>query len=493
MLRDIFLQLLEIKLGHPALHQHLVTTFTNSVQPHASSDLEASFWVNFEAVAATLSNVVLVVDGLDELEESEEIQKLLEGLLTVARSAAVASRTSKVIMTSRPLQHEIPAHVEKFLITPGHSKSDISSYIEHRIQHWSVTKRSPFYEMENVERKWIESALIERANGMILWVKLVIEDMNRKKSTLQMRGCLESAPQELGKLYEKLYAALDQDSGDTQRLFSWLLCAQRTLYLNELKVVLEVDQDDLTLCRRRTKVIHDLEDACGPFVEVNDQQVKIMHHSVRQWMLNTSNANFSVQRCHQEVSAICVAYLTIILQQDPPAIGEPFPTMLVTYEQEKRVSQACKEHTLLDYAASFWAVHLQGSKSLNKASDSLELHPSISSAFTVIHGLSLIEAVLWGSYFGPVEAKELAKYTYLVRKSVHLTGNFESIQSAVNLAGRLEAAADYDSASTLYREAWLACRSILDDYKPITFECANAAALSLEKAGNGEHAIEIYD
>lgn len=163
--------------------------------------------------------------------------------------------------------------------------------------------------------------------------------------------------------------------------------------------------------------------------------------------------NFSVQRCHHEVSAIYVAYLAIILHQDPPAIGEPFPTILVTHKQEERVSQAYKEHTLLNYAASFWPIHLQGSKSLNKVSNSLELQLSISSAFTVIHRLSLIEAVLWGSYFGPVEAKELAKYTYLIRKSVHKIRHSESIQSAVNLRGRLEAAAEYDSASTLYQEA----------------------------------------
>ena len=173
---------------------------------------------------------------------------------------------------------------------------------------------------------------------MILWVKLVIEHMNKKKSTPQMRSCLERAPQELSALYEKLYAALNQDSGDTQRLFSWLLCAQRPLYLNELKVVLEVDQDDFVLCRRRTNVMHDLEDACGLFVEVNDQHVKIMHHSVRQWMLNTSNLNFSMQQCHHAVSSICVAYLAVILHQDPPATGQSFPTMLITDEQEKRVS-----------------------------------------------------------------------------------------------------------------------------------------------------------
>ena len=152
MLRGIFLQLLEIKLGHPALHQHLVTTYANSVQPHASSDLEATFWANFEAVAATLSNVILVVDGLDELEEYEEIQKMVGRLLTVANATAAASRTFKVIMTSRPLQHEIPADVARFLITAGHSKSDISSYIRQRIQQLSVRERSPFYQMENVER-----------------------------------------------------------------------------------------------------------------------------------------------------------------------------------------------------------------------------------------------------------------------------------------------------------------------------------------------------
>lgn len=94
-----------------------------------------------------------MVDGLNKLKELEEIQKLLKRLLTVARSAAAASRTFKVIITSRPLQHEIPAHVEKFLITPGHSESNISSYIEHRIQQLSITKRSPFYKMENVKHK----------------------------------------------------------------------------------------------------------------------------------------------------------------------------------------------------------------------------------------------------------------------------------------------------------------------------------------------------
>ena len=493
VLRGIFLQLLEIKLGHPALHQRLATTFTNSVQTHASSDLEAAFWVNFEAVAATLSNVVLVVDGLDELEEDQEIHKMIQRLLTVAKTAAAASRTFKVIITSRPLQHETPTDVEKFLITPGHSRSDISTYIEHRIQQLSITERSPFYQMENIERKSFESALIERANGMILWVKLVIEDMNKKKSVPQMESCLESAPKGLSKLYEKLYVTLNQDSGDSQRLFSWLLCAQRPLHLNELKMVLEVDQDDTSLCPRRTKAIYDLEDACGPFVEVNDQQVKFMHHSVRQWMLNKSDLNFSLQQCHREVSATCIAYLAVILHQGPPATGEPFPTMLIKGEQEEKVVQACKDNALLNYAASFWPVHLQGSKSLKEASDLQELHPYISSTFAVIHGLSLVEAVLWTSYFSPVEAKKIAKYTYLVRKSIHMINHIESIQSAVNLAGRLETAADYDGASTLYQEAWLACRSILGDYKPITFECADAAALNLEKAGYGERTIGIYE
>ena len=180
MLRGFFLQLLWIKLGHPALHQHLVTTFTNSVQPHASRDLEALFWANFEAATATLSNVILVVDGLDELEECEEIQKMVGHLLTVAKVAAATSRTFKVIMTSRPLQHEIPADVARFLITPGHSKSKISSYIKQRIQQSFIRERSPFYQMENVERISIESALIEPADGMIGKVKLVTEDMNKK-------------------------------------------------------------------------------------------------------------------------------------------------------------------------------------------------------------------------------------------------------------------------------------------------------------------------
>ncbi|KAK3170318.1 hypothetical protein OEA41_009705 [Lepraria neglecta] len=56
-----------------------------------------------------------------------------------------------------------------------------------------------------------------------------------------------------------------------------------------------------------------------------------------------------------------------------------------------------------------------------------------------------------------------------------------------------EASANYDGASILYRRAWLACRSVLGDQSPCTYDCANSYALNLEKAGKGENAEEAYE
>ncbi|KAL2051051.1 hypothetical protein ABVK25_008645 [Lepraria finkii] len=150
LVRGLLLQLLGIKLGHPALHQCLTTTYDNAVQSHASRDLESSLWDDFENVVATLDNVVLVIDGLDELDS--KTLAMVTRLSNLATAARAGSGTFKIIITSRPMQTEPPANVEKFRIEPEITRSDVSTYISHCIQQLSGTERSPFYRMEDVDR-----------------------------------------------------------------------------------------------------------------------------------------------------------------------------------------------------------------------------------------------------------------------------------------------------------------------------------------------------
>lgn len=132
LVRGLLLQLLGIKLGHPALHQCLTTTYDNAVQSHASRDLESSLWDDFENVVATLDNVVLVIDGLDELDS--KTLSMVTRLSNLASAARAGSGTFKIIITLRPMQTEPLANVEKFRIEPELTRSDVSTYISHCIQ-----------------------------------------------------------------------------------------------------------------------------------------------------------------------------------------------------------------------------------------------------------------------------------------------------------------------------------------------------------------------
>ena len=494
LVRGLLLQLLGIKLGHPALHQRLTTTFINAVQSHASRDLESSLWDDFENVAATLDNVVLVIDGLDELDgDEQETLAMVTCLSNLATTARAGSGTFKIIITSRPMQTEPPANVEKFRIEPELTRSDVSTYISHCIQQLSGTERSPFYRMEDVDRNTIKHQLAERADGMILWAKLVIEEMGRKKSVQQMKKCLDSAPGQLTELYAKLYENLDKSSGDTQKVFHWLLCAQRPLRVDELETVLQVDPEDLSLCKRLTEIMYDLQDACGPLVEITQQHVRLAHHSVRQWILETSNAGYAMQECHKEASGTSLAYLAIILPKISSRVGEHFPTTIVGDAQRENLASLCEDHVLLEYAACFWPVHLQRSMPPRTSDYALGLDEKTRSTFAATHGLSLLEIILWTSYFAPIETKDISRYASVVRLSVHGEKHCESIQNAINNAAMDEASANYDNASILYRRAWLACRSVLGDRSPCTYDCANSYALNLEKAGKGENAEEAYE
>ena len=492
-MKGLLLQLLEIKLGHPALHQRLATTFSKAVQPHASSDLEGPLWDDLEAVLATLSNVVLVIDGLDELEEEQDTLAMVTRLAAVAKSAGPGPRQSKIICTSRPMQAQPPADFEKFVIEPKHTRADVLTYVNHCIQQLSTVEKSPFHRMDDADRKAIESQVVERADGMILWAKLVIEEMGRKKSVPQMTKSLDHAPGKLTELYAKLYESLDKSNGDTQKVFPWLLCAQRPLNLDELETVLQVDLDTLSLCERLTQIVHDLQDACGPFVEVHQRQVKLVHHSVRQWMLGIGKLGYSAQACHKDVWNTSLTYLAIILPEKPTRIKEPLPTNPVREIHQQNIAQLCEDYALLDYAASFWPVHLQRSMPPKDSDDYVDIDRATRSILTAIHGLSLLEIIQWNSYFAPMEAKDLCQYAYLLRLSVYGAKHLESVQNGINLAAIYEAAADYESASIEYREAWLSCRSMLGDQEPCTYNCANSYALNLEKAGKGEAAEEAYE
>lgn len=95
--------------------------------------------------------------------------------------------------------------------------------------------------------------------------------------------------------------------------------------------------------------------------------------------------------------------------------------------------------------------------------------------------LAVMEAILWsrhGSYGGIVK---LHQYAFELRSICLDSEDFELIQNTANLAAVYEQIQDYTNASFMYSQVWVACQACVVHREPITFDLANAFALSLEK------------
>lgn len=102
-----------------------------------------------------------------------------------------------------------------------HTTADMASFVDTKLDELAATKRSPINRAELPDRLRIASMIKQRTSGMILWAKLVLEEMTRKKNLPQILKYLEDAPSELTILYKKLYGGLKPTNPDTKTVLHW--------------------------------------------------------------------------------------------------------------------------------------------------------------------------------------------------------------------------------------------------------------------------------
>jgi hypothetical protein len=187
-----------------------------------------------------------------------------------------------------------------------------------------ASPKAPFYRMSTRDRQLIAERVIKGTDGMILWAKLVLEEMAKQKTLLQVQKCLDTAPHEFNNhLYANILDNLDKENSGTLRIFQWLLCVQGPLDVNELEEILNLD-----ITSRQLRV---------PF----------LHHSVREWFLSTESLGLYLSSCHKEVgitislllSSLHFAHRTIT--RTPSLSLEPNHDHLLDWEILPQPSRSC--------------------------------------------------------------------------------------------------------------------------------------------------------
>ena len=298
----------------------------------------------------------LVLDGLDECEP-EARKELLEICSSIVHD-------TKLLMVSRD-ESDISQRISKLdsalhgtiRIDPSDNETDIKSYLDDKVQDMSGGD-------DELESE-ISSKLSEGANGMFLWVVLMIEELSSKDTTEELEEALENLPEGLEEIYARV---LDRINGfkeprkqTARQLLQFIACAAEPLSVNEIEHALAIKYDEDQFNWKRTirnpRIV--IKECCGSLVEIgtNDSLVRLAHASVKDFLLlpqsqSTSISSYLVnaKEAHHRIARSCLTYLSY-KNNEYVTVNDDGKTSLANLDRR------LKEHPFLRYAASHWWRH----------------------------------------------------------------------------------------------------------------------------------------
>ena len=300
-----------------------------------------------------------VLDGLDESDDPRLLLKLLadvENSLMPVRILIVSRRTQELVLSFQRLSNAVQLDMVFFESNPH----DIRSFIQ---QELDVSGDDDF-------QLYVKQQILARARGNFLWVNLAVQKINNCHTEADVDDALQELPSGMQALYDRMassVATLQQreDQKLALSILSWVTCAQRSLTLEELLLVLEKEiSKPLDLQRS-------LGDLCGGFVILdNDGNTAMIHQTAREYLVGDMSRPFNIDpsSAHERLLLRCMDCLTDfglrskLNRKQPPKI--------------------------LHYAASSWVHHLSGS-----SVDSAQIRATLKTFFNTPSVLTWIQAL----------------------------------------------------------------------------------------------------
>jgi hypothetical protein len=172
--------------------------------------------------------VVYYVDALDECNKSE-VRKMVKVFQSLIQEAAESGQKLRVCFASRPYPHiSSDLAVRLQLESQDAHRKDIKMYVMENLRIGNGTQ---------AER--IATQLLHKANGVFLWVALVVERANEEHDDGRWDRCeewLKGVPGDLNKLYsEMLEREISEEDKQAQMLlFQFLLFSAGSLSPREM-------------------------------------------------------------------------------------------------------------------------------------------------------------------------------------------------------------------------------------------------------------------
>jgi ankyrin repeat protein len=330
----------------------------------------------------------LIIDSLDESDAEHSASEVLEVLQELCSGAQTCN--FKVFLTSRP---------ETFLTTLDKTfekypriwlESEDIKYISSDIQVYVLSQTAKLSRHRQEELGPLMEAIIHRAEGVFLWVDLVMKKLMirtlKGDNLRELEKVVENLPSEMGDLYRKILRDVeDRDDIEERRvMLQWVLFAERPLTLSEFQAATKIEyncssytseaalvedmqrpEDLKRRIRSRTGGLlefksvvaapHENEDT--PESEDRSTIVQLIHQSAKDFLFSCGKewlSAYSIESgewslCHSQLALTCLKYLSFReFEMGPTQDVNPLG---LQYKERLR------KHRLLLYDAVHWPNH----------------------------------------------------------------------------------------------------------------------------------------
>ena len=336
-------------------------------------------WQLFSTHIKSLGPAIIILDALDECQDTSQLIQSLKGLSTL--------RSIKVIVTSRkdPHLHIELNSVTSIEIAPEDIDADIAAFVEAKVEASSRLSHP-------LVRRLVVTKLCNTHDGMFLWVYLILKELKSCFSMAQVQDALTKLPTGLDGIYKsilkRLQITLARPSFDLcSKVLTWVVSAvvgsnlvlsqlykrltssQRPLSVDEVKQALTIQYDmdgDTLLADDRSFPYSDkdIELICGSLVTIRKGTLQVIHLSVKEFLRSrhkSDDPTFSSLLVDPEHASL---HLTLVCLRCIAANVEPLVDLKskvpqIDWALDKDALDRCRARApLLEYASFSWLVHL---------------------------------------------------------------------------------------------------------------------------------------
>jgi hypothetical protein len=240
-----------------------------------------------------------------------------------------------------------------------------NSNLKKDIEDFVTTEDSKLAQFPEGLQKEIRQALIDGADGMFLWVSLIIDDL-QKSTTMRpriIREKLKSLPKTLPALYTDILLKIKpEDQEYATAILRWMVWVVRPLTLQELTIAIAIRPDDTSMSSLEGEMEPNLGKVLrllfGPMINIRGDEVHLVHQSAKDFLRSGELAEHDhlgflsglrPTESNLQLTVSCLTYLSFDEFEWGPVNARHY------WDKPK---SSLQKGRFLNYAATHWSEHM---------------------------------------------------------------------------------------------------------------------------------------